>query len=60
MKQMLLGILISFCFTITSDADTITAADNYRQLLNSFYLQDKETCEFSRGNGCCSNRDQSS
>ena len=43
MKQMLLGILISFCFTITSDADTITAADNYRQLLNSFYLQDKET-----------------
>lgn len=43
MKKMLLGILISFCFTITSNANTITADNNYRQLLNSFYLQDKET-----------------
>ncbi len=43
MKQMLLGILVSFCFTITGDAETITVDDNHRQSLNAYYLQDKET-----------------
>lgn len=42
MKQMLLSILISLCVTYYSDAGMISLNKNYRQLLTSYYLQDKE------------------
>lgn len=39
---MLLSILISLCVTYYSDAGMINLNKNYRQLLTSYYLQDKE------------------
>jgi len=42
MKQMLLSILISLCVTHYSEAGSISPDKNYRQLLTSYYLQDKE------------------
>ncbi|MBA6294213.1 hypothetical protein H4J58_11590 [Colwellia sp. MB3u-70] len=42
MKRMLLGILINFCILLTAQADAINSDKNYRQLLDAYYLQDKE------------------
>ncbi len=42
MKQLLLGILISFCITLTSAATSQNNDKNYHQLLNTLYQQDKE------------------
>ena len=43
MKQILLGILMSLCVIATGHADAMSNDKNYRQLLNSYYLQDKES-----------------
>lgn len=43
MKQMLLSILISFFITFNGEADSIDSDKSYRQRLNSYYLQDKES-----------------
>lgn len=42
MKRMLLGILINFCLLLTAQAESISSDKNYRQLLDAYYLQDKE------------------
>ncbi|MBA6328864.1 hypothetical protein H4J46_13120 [Colwellia sp. MB02u-6] len=42
MKRMLLGILINFCLLLTAQANSISSDKNYRQLLDAYYLQDKE------------------
>jgi tetratricopeptide (TPR) repeat protein len=42
MKRMLLGILINFCFLLTAQAESISSDKKYRQLLDAYYLQDKE------------------
>ena len=43
MKQMLLALLINFCITHLSVAETIHSDKDIQVLLTSYYLQDKET-----------------
>jgi tetratricopeptide (TPR) repeat protein len=43
MKQMLFGILISLFVMLSTDAQAFSSDKNYRQLLNDYYLQDKES-----------------
>lgn len=42
MKQVLLGILLSLCVTLSGKASSISPDQNYLQLLNNYYQQDKE------------------
>ena len=42
MKRMLLGILISFCIILNGQAESVNSDKNYRQLINAYYIQDKE------------------
>ena len=42
MNRMLLVVLISFCISLFAQADTTMGDKNYRQLINNYYLQDKE------------------
>lgn len=42
MKHLLLGILISFCITLNGQAESLNSDKNYRQLLDAYYIQDKE------------------
>ena len=43
MKQLLLVILVSFSITLTSEASSVNSEKNIGQLLNGYYLQDKES-----------------
>tara|TARA_R110000737_G_scaffold16123_3_gene33203 strand:- start:769 stop:2601 length:1833 start_codon:yes stop_codon:yes gene_type:complete len=43
MKQIWLAILISICIVFTCRADSIGSEKDVRQLLNRYYLQDKES-----------------
>ncbi len=43
MKQILLAVVLSFCLSNTGEAESSNITENYRQLLNEYYLQDKAT-----------------
>ncbi|AZQ86033.1 hypothetical protein EKO29_19745 [Colwellia sp. Arc7-635] len=43
MKKMLFGILISLFVMLSTDAQAFANDKNYRQLLNDYYLKDKES-----------------